>query len=164
MQTSGIDLALLRFALQHTDSPNVAETKVKPEDYEWLREAIKSYETDAQKMKKLLEIVKKEGLDMTEEQKRAALEELQFFVEDLDNASGVFSIHYLYLLLCSYYLRKVHFINFIIFSLLIFKLIVLVYFTFVILFMYSLLIFYIFVYLICYICICNFTVNLLYYN
>lgn len=88
MQASGIDLALLRFALQHSDSPDAAgDTKVRPEDYEWLREAIKSYETDAQKMQKLLELAKKENVDVSEEQRRAALEELQYYVEDLDNAT-----------------------------------------------------------------------------
>jgi hypothetical protein len=88
MQASGIDLALLRFALQHTDSPNLADTQVRPEDYEWLREAMANFETDTQKMKKLLELVKKED-GVSEEHKQAALEELQLLVEDLDNATGI---------------------------------------------------------------------------
>lgn len=86
MQANGIDLALLRLALQHSESvPNVADNQVRTEDYEWLREAMKSFETDAQKIQKLLDIVKKE--ETSEEQKHAAFEELQFLVEDLDNAS-----------------------------------------------------------------------------
>ena len=87
MQAGGIDLALLRFALQHTDSPNLADTQVRPQDYEWLREAMASFETDAQKMKKLVELVNREE-SVSEEQKHAALEELQLLVEDLDNATG----------------------------------------------------------------------------
>lgn len=86
MQASGIDLALLRFALQHTDSPNLQDTQVRAEDYEWLREAVKNYETDTQKIKRMLELVKKD--DVSEEQKHATLEELQLLVEDLDNATG----------------------------------------------------------------------------
>lgn len=90
--TSGIDLALLRFALQHTDSPNLHETQLtrNPEEYEWLKKALNNLENDAQKMKKLLEIVKKE--ESSREQKVAALEELQFYVEDLDNANDFVTI------------------------------------------------------------------------
>lgn len=98
MQASGIDLALLRFAIQHSDSPNIADTKVRPEEYEWLREAIKSYETDAQKMQKLLDIAKKDNTDVSEEKRQAALEELQYYIEDLDNATGLFiSLYFLFL-------------------------------------------------------------------
>jgi hypothetical protein len=97
MQGSGIDLALLRFALQHTDSPNLKDTPVRPEDYEWLRAAIASFETDAQKLKKLLELLKKQD-GVTEEQKHAALEELQLLVEDLDNATGIHSFTHSFLL------------------------------------------------------------------
>ena len=109
MQASGIDLALLRFALQHTtDSPTLPDTQVRPQDYEWLREAMASFETDAQKIKKLLELVKKE--DVIEDQKCAALEELQLLVEDLDNASGfllfLLTLHHSHLPLISLTLTR----------------------------------------------------------
>lgn len=88
MNPGGIDLALLRFALQHTDSASLQDFKSTrdPADYEWLKQV--TSDTDALKMKRLLDVLKRE--DTTTEQKAVALEELQFYVEDLDNAIGMF--------------------------------------------------------------------------
>ncbi len=96
-EQQSINLALLRFALTHTDSPNLHDfTPTRnPADYEWLRKALNNLETNADKMKKLLEITK-HGLDEGEcdseiPQKVAALEEILFYVEDIDNANGMTS-------------------------------------------------------------------------
>jgi hypothetical protein len=81
---NGIDLGLLRFCLEHTDAPNLQETKINrdPADYVWLREALSGLETDAQRMKKILDQLKANGEGLKKEE---LLEELQFLVEDVDN-------------------------------------------------------------------------------
>eukprot|EP01111_Echinosteliopsis_oligospora_P014383 TRINITY_DN5402_c0_g1_i3.p1 TRINITY_DN5402_c0_g1~~TRINITY_DN5402_c0_g1_i3.p1 ORF type:complete len:235 (-),score=57.64 TRINITY_DN5402_c0_g1_i3:282-899(-) len=80
------DLALLRFALQHSDSPDLSNSPApKPEDIEWLKKVMADMETDAQKMKKILSILSDEKT-ITLDRKLASLEELQYFVEDIDNS------------------------------------------------------------------------------
>eukprot|EP01113_Clastostelium_recurvatum_P041854 TRINITY_DN670_c0_g1_i3.p1 TRINITY_DN670_c0_g1~~TRINITY_DN670_c0_g1_i3.p1 ORF type:complete len:329 (-),score=65.87 TRINITY_DN670_c0_g1_i3:3-989(-) len=108
---SGIDFGLLKFCLEHTDAPNLQDTVLPdrdPKDYEWLRKALGDLEDDATRMKKLIkiahgEISPTEGLDaksdkgtpeekgentaqLDTETRRYALEELQYYVEDIDNA------------------------------------------------------------------------------
>jgi len=94
MNLSGIDTGLLRFCLEHSDGPstNVESTipQRDPEDYKWLREALNNLETDADRMKKLVEMIK---LDNSVQAKVAALEELEYLVEDLDNANDLHKLN-----------------------------------------------------------------------
>lgn len=109
MSLNGIDFGLLKFCLQHSDAPNLKETELPnrdPKDYEWLRAALNNLEDDSSRMKKLLKVVQgetkseikatlgeKSDENVTEseaektETRRFSLEELQYYVEDLDNAT-----------------------------------------------------------------------------
>jgi hsp70-interacting protein len=94
MNFSAIDKGLLRFCLEHSDGPrheipsNIPQRD--PADYVWLREALNNLEDDVQKMKRLVEVLKKEDTKDTE--KAYALEELQYLVEDIDNAQDLHKI------------------------------------------------------------------------
>jgi len=89
MTIGGIDFALLRFCLEHNDSPNLQDRPLvqrDPKDYEWLRKVMESIPTPAKQMQKCLEVLRdEEELDC----KLAALEELQDLVEDIDNANDL---------------------------------------------------------------------------
>eukprot|EP01112_Ceratiomyxa_fruticulosa_P022653 TRINITY_DN8377_c0_g1_i1.p1 TRINITY_DN8377_c0_g1~~TRINITY_DN8377_c0_g1_i1.p1 ORF type:complete len:384 (-),score=87.10 TRINITY_DN8377_c0_g1_i1:3-1031(-) len=119
---SGIDFGLLKFCLEHTDSPNLVDNPLPnrdPADYEWLKKALQNLESDTTRMKNLLGIIKgnqdepkkegeqsksqnegKEGQSegptsnkqVSDEVRRHALEELQFYVEDIDNANDLVKI------------------------------------------------------------------------
>jgi hypothetical protein len=92
-----INQGLLRFALQHqqqsTDAITSAPTSQRdPKDYEWLRGALSQMESDAKKMRKLLDTLEnREILDDTQQwsRLRMALEELEYFVQDVDNAADL---------------------------------------------------------------------------
>jgi len=85
-----VNAALLKFCIEHSDAPNLKETKPPnrdPADYKWLREALDNLETDAEKMKKLLKII----TDPQSDRNKIiySMEELQFYIEDLDNANDL---------------------------------------------------------------------------
>ncbi len=80
---------MLKFCLEHSDGSSLAEGKVPnrdPADYQWLKEALNNLESDADRMKKLVELLSKE--DSSLDDKANYLEELQYLVEDIDNAKG----------------------------------------------------------------------------
>ncbi len=85
----GADFGLLKFCLEHSGGSSLEEGKVPnrdPADYQWLKEALNNLESDADRMKKLMELLTKE--DSSLEDKANYLEELQYLVEDIDNAKG----------------------------------------------------------------------------
>lgn len=95
MNISGIDMALLRFCLQQDDGPkgNVSGEAAEilqqrnPADYEWLKKALASVEDDNERIKKYLAVVADEAAEL--EDKEAALEQVQYLVEDLDLANDL---------------------------------------------------------------------------
>lgn len=83
------DPALIRFCLEHSDG-HVEDRPIPqrdPQAYVWLREALDNLESDVDRMKKLVEICK--NPQSTPDEIKAALEQLQFYVEDLDNANDL---------------------------------------------------------------------------
>lgn len=85
---NGIDFALLKFCLEHNDSPNLQETSFQnrdPSDYDWLRKVMESLPDPVKQMKECIKIVEHES---DETAKLDALEVLQDLVEDIDNANG----------------------------------------------------------------------------
>jgi len=81
MNFNNVDIGLLRFCLKHGDgTKDSTPLQRDPKDYEWLRAAMNDLESDAQKMKKCLEMIQQEGV--SSEQKLFLLEELQYNVED----------------------------------------------------------------------------------
>jgi len=86
-------LGLLRFCLQHSDG-NVGDTNMNnyqrdPEDYKWLMQALNNLESDAQRMKKLVDTL---NSNITVEEMKYALEGIQYFVEDLDLANDLIKV------------------------------------------------------------------------
>lgn len=89
-----IHQGLLRFCIQHQDSgdlKNFSLPKRPTEDYEWLRSALSSMETDAQKMKRLIGVLREFSSTSTTNEEtnkklQIALEEIEYYVQDLDNA------------------------------------------------------------------------------
>lgn len=91
MDTSKIPLGLLRFCLQHGDDLNTSNLPQRdPKDYEWLKEALGGLENDVDVMKKL--IAKLQEPETMEEQRRVLMKELQYLVEDIDNANELHKI------------------------------------------------------------------------
>jgi len=91
---TGLGLGLLKFCLEHSDG-NVGETNMENyqrdrEDYKWLMEALNNLESDAQRMKKLVESL---NGDVTTQQMKYALEGIQYFVEDLDLANDLVKVN-----------------------------------------------------------------------
>jgi len=91
---SGIGLGLLRFCLEHSDG-TVGETDMSryqrdPEDYKWLMAALNNLESDTQKMKKLIDQLNQ---DIPTQEKKYALEGIQYFVEDLDLANDLIKVN-----------------------------------------------------------------------
>jgi len=77
----------VNFSLSHSDGGKLVDNpapKRDPEDYIWLKKVFNNLETDADKMKKLIQVVQDATVDA---KKLASLEELEFLVEDLDNAN-----------------------------------------------------------------------------
>ena len=85
----GIDFALLKFCLQHNDSPNISDTQLTrdPADYEWLRRVMDSLPSVQKQMEQCVDIIHN---DEDENNKIDALEILQDLVEDIDNANGLY--------------------------------------------------------------------------
>ena len=86
---SGINAGLLRFCLEHSDYKEGTATGIPerdPADYDFLKAAFKSMEDDVAKMRRCIGVIQKP--EAGESDKIAALEELQFLVEDIDNANG----------------------------------------------------------------------------
>ncbi|ELR22342.1 ARM repeat fold domain containing protein [Acanthamoeba castellanii str. Neff] len=93
MNPNSIDAGLLRFCLEHSDGGNLTETQLPQRDeadYKWLRAALNDLQTDADRMKKLVEMLK--SSESSETDKATALEELQYLIEDLDNANDLYKI------------------------------------------------------------------------
>jgi len=91
---TGLGLGLLKFCLEHSDG-NVGDTNMENyqrdrEDYKWLMEALNNLESDAQRMKKLVESL---NGDTTTQQMKYALEGIQYFVEDLDLANDLIKVN-----------------------------------------------------------------------
>lgn len=82
---------LIRFCLQHGDNPEAAVNPNRdPRDYEWLREALGNLENDYDKMKKIVsKLTELEGKEDEASIGRmtVSLEELQYYIEDIDNAN-----------------------------------------------------------------------------
>eukprot|EP01065_Artemidia_motanka_P032659 TRINITY_DN39650_c0_g1_i1.p1 TRINITY_DN39650_c0_g1~~TRINITY_DN39650_c0_g1_i1.p1 ORF type:complete len:302 (+),score=102.89 TRINITY_DN39650_c0_g1_i1:88-993(+) len=82
----GINNAIFEFCMRHSDDPS-KRTEGIPDrdkaDYDWLKEALASIKTDGERMEASMQIVK-ESRDS--QAVVCALEEIQYFVEDLDNA------------------------------------------------------------------------------
>ncbi|KYQ92594.1 hypothetical protein DLAC_06586 [Tieghemostelium lacteum] len=90
-----IGAGLLKFCLTHTDSPNLKESKVvdrDPKDYEWLRAAFDNLEDDAKRMKKILDLLNDDSKVKTIDQMVQSLEQLQFYIEDIDNSGDLIKI------------------------------------------------------------------------
>ncbi len=92
MNLGSIDLGLLRFCLQLDDGPAKGTERViperDPEDYKWLRKALDSLKTDADRIKCCVSNFSRP--DASPQDILLALEELHFLVEDIDNANGLF--------------------------------------------------------------------------
>jgi len=91
---TGLGLGLLKFCLEHSDG-NVGDTNMENyqrdrDDYKWLMEALNNLESDAQRMKKLVESL---NGDVTTQQMKYALEGIQYFVEDLDLANDLIKVN-----------------------------------------------------------------------
>lgn len=102
---NGIDFALLKFCLEHNDSPNLRETSIPnrdANDYAWLREVMDSLPDPVKQMKECIKIIEN---DTDEETIMHALEILQDLVEDIDNANGTYPSFYFY------YFKNVHYSN-----------------------------------------------------
>jgi len=82
---------LIRFCLEHGDNPEAAVNPNRdPRDYEWLREALGNLESDYDKMKKIVsKLTELEGKEDEASIGRTivSLEELQYYIEDIDNAN-----------------------------------------------------------------------------
>jgi seryl-tRNA synthetase len=85
---ASLNAGLLRFCIQHSDFTAVTDPSKLPqrpqEDYDWLQSALENFESDIEKIKKLLEVLR--NTESTKGQLLSAFEELEFLVEDLDNA------------------------------------------------------------------------------
>jgi len=80
------DSGLLRFCLEHSDGTGLSAIPNRDrKDYEWLKEALGTIETNFQRMKRLIGIVNDENV--TEDCKIIALEQLQEIIEDIDDAN-----------------------------------------------------------------------------
>lgn len=89
---SGLDSALLRFALTHQDSGPLEDKPLTrdPKDYEWLQTAIKSIESDFDRMSRLVKVLNDSEDDsktIKDSEVAFSLEELQYLIEDIDNAN-----------------------------------------------------------------------------
>lgn len=83
-------LGLLKWSLAQSDgtSPSTA-APMSEGDKAWLKEALAALTVDeAKRMKELLATLRVEDTPETVDDKEAALEELAFFVETIDNARG----------------------------------------------------------------------------
>jgi len=91
---NNLDAGLLRFCLEHSDGGALVDNNVPqrdPNDYQWLREALNGLQTDVDRMKKLSAMISNpEG---SQADKVASLEELQYLVEDIDNAQDLHKIN-----------------------------------------------------------------------
>ena len=85
---NSIDFALLRFCLEHNDSPNLQETKIErdPKDYEWLKNVFNSLPSVAKQIAKCMDTI---ANDTDESNKILALEELLDMVDDIDIANDL---------------------------------------------------------------------------
>jgi nucleotide exchange factor SIL1 len=85
---ASLNAGLLRFCIQHSDFTAVSDPSKLPqrpqEDYDWLQNALENFESDIEKIKKLLEVLR--GSESSTGQLLSAFEELEYLVEDLDNA------------------------------------------------------------------------------
>jgi hsp70-interacting protein len=93
MNPNSIDAGLLRFCLEHSDGGNLTETQLPQRDeadYAWLRAALNDLQTDVDRMKKLVEMLRSPESSITD--KATALEELQYLIEDIDNANDLHKI------------------------------------------------------------------------
>lgn len=84
-------LGLLKFCLQHVDSPNLKETDPSKyghdsEDYKWLMDALNTLETDSARLKKLIQILKEDN--KTKDEITFTLEGIQYLVEDINVANN----------------------------------------------------------------------------
>ena len=85
----GMNNAIFEFCMKHSDDPknNAEGIPARPEeDYEWLRGALAEIKTDAERMESCLKIATDPSVTDLES-KLIALEEILYFVEDLDNAA-----------------------------------------------------------------------------
>ena len=85
---------LLKFCLEHSDYREGSGQGIPerdPNDYKWLKEALDNLQTDTQRMKKILETIKTDQL-LGETALSSALEELQYYVEDIDNGNDFWKI------------------------------------------------------------------------
>eukprot|EP01063_Lacrimia_lanifica_P029076 TRINITY_DN4379_c1_g4_i1.p1 TRINITY_DN4379_c1_g4~~TRINITY_DN4379_c1_g4_i1.p1 ORF type:complete len:293 (+),score=136.47 TRINITY_DN4379_c1_g4_i1:61-939(+) len=84
----GINNAIFEFCMKHSDDPkNLTEgiPERDPADYDFLREALASIKTDYERMENCLNIFT--STEITDvESKEIAMEEMIYYVEDLDNA------------------------------------------------------------------------------
>ncbi|EGG18341.1 hypothetical protein DFA_03835 [Cavenderia fasciculata] len=84
---------LLKFCLTHSDSPNLQDSQVPerdPKDYDWLRQAFENLEDDAKRMKKINDVLA--DPQSTQHQIITALEQLEFYIEDIDNSKDYIKI------------------------------------------------------------------------
>eukprot|EP01100_Stratorugosa_tubuloviscum_P005664 TRINITY_DN251_c1_g1_i6.p1 TRINITY_DN251_c1_g1~~TRINITY_DN251_c1_g1_i6.p1 ORF type:complete len:318 (-),score=129.44 TRINITY_DN251_c1_g1_i6:66-1019(-) len=82
---SNIPASLLKFCLEHSDGTTESVVPTRDtKDYEFLKSALNNLKNDADFMKEFINCVKNENSNF--EQKLHALKELQYLVEDIDNA------------------------------------------------------------------------------
>lgn len=89
---NGIDSALLRFALTHQDGGPLEDRPLtrNPADYEWLKQALNSIETDFDRMQRIVKVLQDSNHPETkvkDSEIAFSLEELQYLIEDIDNAN-----------------------------------------------------------------------------
>ena len=84
----GLNKAIFEFCMKHSDDPKNRVEGIPtrdPEDYEWLKKALAQIKSDAERMENCLAILRESEAD--KESKLVAMEEILYFVEDLDNAN-----------------------------------------------------------------------------
>eukprot|EP01127_Copromyxa_protea_P014566 TRINITY_DN4091_c0_g1_i1.p1 TRINITY_DN4091_c0_g1~~TRINITY_DN4091_c0_g1_i1.p1 ORF type:complete len:289 (+),score=69.69 TRINITY_DN4091_c0_g1_i1:60-926(+) len=87
---NALPLSLLRFCIEHSDDPSqIANVDISrfdrdPKDYEWLMAALGDLETDSTKAMRLVEKIQ---TGLSDNDLEAALEALQYLVEDIDVAN-----------------------------------------------------------------------------
>ncbi len=92
-----LDRGLLQFCLMHSDG-NVVDNPLPqrdPRDYEWLRKVFSNLESDFDRLRKAMEVVNEresKGGNNNEGKVNAALEEILFFLEDIDVASDFYKV------------------------------------------------------------------------
>eukprot|EP01064_Diplonema_japonicum_P030122 TRINITY_DN502_c5_g2_i1.p1 TRINITY_DN502_c5_g2~~TRINITY_DN502_c5_g2_i1.p1 ORF type:complete len:302 (+),score=79.82 TRINITY_DN502_c5_g2_i1:50-907(+) len=83
----GMNNAIFEFCMRHSDDPSGKAEGIPerdPAEYEWLRQALAEIKSDYERMENCMGILNNDVKDV--DAKEIAMEEVLYFVEDLDNA------------------------------------------------------------------------------